>query len=126
MRAAQNTVGPEATSKRLGIPVKNFSIAKFLLHSDDAMQRTGHPDIRQVGRAPGKNLFVGGLHMRMSADHGRRLAIKIMTHRHFFRRGLGMHIHEHRGDPLPQPPHFPLGDLEGTIQGRHVRAPHQL
>src|SRR2546430_3751524 len=42
----------------------------FDFASDHAFVRTGKPGIAKKGGAARKDLFVGGLHVRMCADHG--------------------------------------------------------
>ena len=74
---AQKTEGPEATSKRRGIPVRNFSIANSFFTPIHGMERTGHPNIRQIRGPLRENLIIGRLHMRMGTDHGDDLSVQI-------------------------------------------------
>ena len=59
IRAALKTTGPSPTSKRVGSAVDEARQDRRRVEPDDAVERAGHPEVAQVGRAPGEDPLVG-------------------------------------------------------------------
>ena len=64
------------------------------LAADHALVRAGEAAIAQKRRAAGKDLLVGGLHVRVRADDGAHAAIEHPRQRDLLRRRLRMEIDE--------------------------------
>ena len=60
--------------------------------ADDGMQRPAHAGIGQIGRAAGKDDFVGRLHMGVGADDGGDLPLQAAAKGDLFAGRLGMEI----------------------------------
>ena len=69
------------TSIFRGICVRLRAMAVSLLHADDARDGPRHPDVRDVGGAPGEDPLVGGLHVGVRADHGGCFAVQPQAQR---------------------------------------------
>ena len=91
-----------ATDARLASRVIGFAMNRrseaiddvALLHANDAAVTSSHTQVREIGRALVQDSFVGGLHVRVRAQHGRDAAIEKPTHGDFFRSCFGVHIDE--------------------------------
>ena len=67
----------------------------------------------------GEDCVIGGLHVGVSTDHGRDLAIEHATHGDFFAGSFGMEVHEHDLDAeFVQTQCFVVGPDEGIFQWR--------
>src|SRR5215472_3279524 len=93
-----------------------------LFHADDRVVRAGHAHVRDIGRAPGKDAFISGGDVGMSAYDGGNLAVEVPTHRDFFRSGFSVHVHDYDLRIAGNAGELGRGRAEGVVDRRHVRA----
>ncbi len=65
--------------------------------AQDALEGTGHADVALEGRAAGKDLFVGGRHVRVGAQHGGDASVEVASHELLLAGRLGVEV-EHADD----------------------------
>ncbi len=85
---------PRATSNRFGMPVRNRSMTLLFSIADDGIEGAGHARIGNEGRPFGQDPLIGGLHVGVGPQDGAYLAVQKPADGLFFRRGLGMDIHD--------------------------------
>src|SRR3970040_1298103 len=85
-------------------------------HADDAVARTGHPHVGDVGGALRQDAFVGGLDVGMRTDQRADLPVQVPAPRHLPRGGLGVKVHDDQRGRLPQLFHPVLGRMNVVWQ----------
>ena len=118
--------GPVAASNLAGIAVDEPAERGVDGDADDRIVRPGHARVGQAGRALRQDPFVGGLHVRVRADHGRDEAIEVPAHGDLLRGRLGVEVHE--DDARLGAERFDLAEREREriVERRHEHAPHQV
>ena len=65
----------------------------LFVHADYRVMRTGHTNVRDVGRASGQDALISRSHMRMGSQDGGNFPGEIPAHGLLFRGGLRVHVH---------------------------------
>lgn len=97
------------------------------LAADDTFHRSAHAGIGEVGRAAGKDRFIGGLDVGVGADYGGDPAVEVPSHGDFFAGGFGVKVEEDVKSFFAEAGHFGVKGEEGVFHGRvHEGAAHGI
>ncbi len=89
--------------------------------------RAGHADVREVGRAARQDALVGGLHVRVRADHRGDASVEKPAHRELLGRGFGVKVHEHdRRAGRANARELLVDGDERVVERRHEDAAHHV
>ena len=90
----QSRTSPVATSNCVGLNGERRFQHAIDAAAEDAVVRAGHADVALKRRAAGKDLLVGGGHVRVRAEHGGDAAVEIAAHELLVAGGFGVEIDE--------------------------------
>src|ERR1700722_12276596 len=75
--------------------VQEFLDDQLFLYSDNAVIRTGHADVRDVGGALREHSFICRGNVRVGANHRSGPSIQVPAKGDFLRAGFGVEIHKY-------------------------------
>ena len=83
-----------ATSKWVGRNVSVVSITRSISRPKMLSKRPGHADVALKRGAAGQDLFVGGGHVGVRAEHGGDAAVEVAAHQLLVAGGLGVEVEQ--------------------------------